>query len=275
MSSESVAAHYGRGGLGAAILAALDAAGKDTAALTQDDLASVDELHIRGREATAEVAEAAGIGPGQRVLDVGCGIGGPSRYLAAARGCEVTGLDLTQEFCDVATMLAERTGLTDRVSYRQGDALDMPFEDASFDVAWTQHAAMNIADKPRLYAEMRRVLKPGGCLAIYDILAGPAGPIHFPVPWAHEPSISFLATPDELRALLTGAGFQVKSWRDTTAAAADWFARVRAQAEDGSPPLNNLALLFGDLAPTLAGNMARNVGEQRILTIQIVARAAG
>src|SRR5690606_5294275 len=141
------------------------------------------------------------------VLDVGSGIGGTSRCLAREFGCRVTGIDLTEEYCRTAAMLSARIGLAHLVDYRQGDATNLPFADASFDVVWTEHAAMNIPDKLRLYREMHRVLEPGGTLAIHDILAGPSDEVLFPVPWARTPESSFLVTPDELRKLLDEAGF--------------------------------------------------------------------
>lgn len=130
--------------------------------------------------------------------------------------CTVTGIDLTDEYCRTAAMLSAKVGLTDLVDYRQGDATHLPFDDGVFDVVWTEHVAMNIPDKPRLYKEMNRVLKPGGTLAIYDVLAGPSGPVLFPVPWARTPDTSFLVQPNELRKLLEDAGFTISDWSDTT-----------------------------------------------------------
>ena len=170
----------------------LRANGKDPAALTIEDLAPIDQLHARGSEATLELARLAGITAGMRVLDVGGGLGGPARTLASAFGCSVEVLDLTEEFCRAGEMLTARTGLADLVCFRQGNALKMPYPGAGFDVAWTQHSSMNIADKERLYAEIQRVLRPGGRLALHEILAGPVSPIHFPVPWARDPDLSHL-----------------------------------------------------------------------------------
>ena len=185
---ERVARHYGQAGIAEAILAALAAAGKDVQRLTPDDLAPIDEFHTRGRAATADLAKLLELTARHCVLDVGSGIGGPSRYLAHTSGCTVIGLDLTPEFCAAARILAERTQLADRVSYRQGNALDMPFEDESFDVVWSQNAAMNIAERDRLYREMRRLLRKGGRLAINDVTLGGGGAPYYPVPWAREPS---------------------------------------------------------------------------------------
>ena len=180
--NEDIQQHYARSDLGTAILAALVDAGKDVNHLKPEDLAPVDEFHIRGRKATLERARAVGLDTTKQVLDVGSGVGGPSRCIAREFGCRFTGIDLTDEYCRVATMLAEGVALSHLVSYRRGDALNLPFPDENFDVVWTQHVAMNIPDKATMYREVHRVLKPGGVLAIYDILAGPAGQVLFPVP---------------------------------------------------------------------------------------------
>jgi len=197
--ARAVEAHYARRSLGDTILAALREAGKDLEHLTPDDLAPVDEFHSGQRNATVRLAQLARVSGSEAVLDVGCGIGGPSRFLAKEFGCRVTGLDLTAEFIEVANMLARRTGLAGKVTYHRGDALDLPFADASFDLAWSQNAAMNIADRDRLYAEMRRVLKPNGRLAIQDVAAGPGGEPYYPTPWAKDKSISFLFPPQITR----------------------------------------------------------------------------
>jgi SAM-dependent methyltransferase len=199
----AVERHYTRPNLENTILTALKNAGKNVDQLTVDDLAPIDEFHTRGREATANLASLLNnnLQPNFHVLDAGAGIGGPSRYLASKFGCRVTGLDLVGEYCRVADSLAKRVRLDNLLTYRQGDATHIPFEDATFDVVWTQHASMNIAYKKRFYSEMHRVVKPGGKLAIYDVFKGSnssdtggssSSSIHFPVPWASDPSISHL-----------------------------------------------------------------------------------
>lgn len=269
---ESVQAHYTRPDLGSLILAALEKAGKDLNRLTPEDLAPIDEFHIRGRAATLELARAAGVDSGKRVLDVGSGVGGTSRCLAREFGCRVTGIDLTDEYCRAAAMLTDRIGLAKLVDYRQGDATNLPFPDASFDVVWTEHVAMNIPDKPKLYRELYRVLEPGGTLAIYDVLAGPSAPVIFPVPWARTPESSFLATPDEMRSLLEQPGFNIAAWSDTTEAARAWFVALAEKIrKEGAPPLGFHVLLGPDFS-AMAQNQRRNLEEARIVLAQIVAR---
>jgi len=205
------------------------------------------------------------------VLDVGSGVGGTSRCLAKEFGCRVTGIDLTEDYCRAAELLTAKTGLAHLVDYRQGDATQLPFADASFDVVWTEHAAMNIPDKARLYREMHRVLKPGGRLAIYDVLAGPAGPVHFPVPWARTPDASFLLRPDELRALLEAAGFAITDWSDTPDAARAWFVALAEKiGREGLPPLGFHILLGADFQ-AMAQNQRRNLEEGRIVLAQVTA----
>jgi ubiquinone/menaquinone biosynthesis C-methylase UbiE len=273
MPENPVEAHYTTPDLGAAILAALRAAGKDLDHLTPDDLAPVDEFHGGQRPATQRLAEMAGLTGAERVLDVGSGLGGPSRFLAWRYGCRVSGVDLTAEFCRVAVLLTELTGLTGRVDYRQGSALDLPFPAESFDVVWSQNAAMNIADRDRLYAEMRRVLKPGGRLALQEVAAGPGGPPHFPVQWAREPGISFLLSQQEAQTKLAAAGFRIRAWQDTTAPSLQ-----TAQARAGriaTPPALGTHLLLGDDWVSMAQNSVRNLEERRTELFNAVLESSG
>lgn len=263
--------HYNRSGLAEAILGALARGGKDPQALTADDLAPVDEIHIRGRKATHELAAGLALQPGSLVLDLGCGIGGAARHLAAAYGCSVIGIDLTFDYCRAAAVLGQRSGFQANPSYLQGDATMLPFADKTFDCVWTVHTAMNIPGKPRLYAEISRVLKPGGTLAIYDILAGSGGPIHTPVPWASEPSASHLVTPEQLRSLLAGAGFSITSWKDTTEEGRLWFSRLAERTKGGTPPPVGMQLLFGESFGVMAKNQVKNLVEERITLIECIA----
>jgi SAM-dependent methyltransferase len=266
-----VETHYARTDLGDVILAALREAGKDIQRLTPDDLAPVDEFHGGQRQATIRLAELAGLRGGECVVDIGSGIGGPSRFLASRYGCRVSGVDLTAEFVRVAEMLTRMTGLVGQVDYRQGNALDLPFEDMSFDVVWSQNASMNIADRDRLYREMHRVLKPGGRLALQEVAAGPGGEPHYPVPWAREASISFLLSPEATRAKLEAAGFRVVRWQETTNTSSQAWNR----AIEAPPPVLGIHLLVGPDWAAVARNSARNYAEDRVrLFNAVLARAS-
>lgn len=270
--NKAIQTHYGRPDVGSIILAALEKAGKDLNHLTPEDLAPIDEFHIRGRAATLELARAAGLDASKYVLDVGSGVGGTSRCLAREFGCRVSGIDLTDEYCHAAAMLSAKVGLAELVDYHQGDATQLPFDDGIFDVVWTEHVAMNIRDKPRLYDEMHRVLKPGGTLAIYDVLAGPAGAVLFPVPWARTPETSFLVPPNELRKLIEDAGFTISDWSDTTEAARTWFVALAEKIRKEGFPALGFHLLMGPDFQVMAQNQGRNLQEHRIVLGQVVAR---
>jgi ubiquinone/menaquinone biosynthesis C-methylase UbiE len=268
---EPVEQHYGRGRILDSILGALRATGKDLDRLQPEDLAPVDEFHVRGREATVELARRAALEPASRVLDVGCGLGGSARYLAAEYQCRVDGIDLTQEYVDVSNALAGMVGLSDRVACRQASALEVPFGDATFDVVWTEHVQMNIADKPSFYGEIARVTRPGGILLFHDIFAGTGGPPHFPVPWAEEPSISFLAPPEQVRNTLERLGFVIHDWEDKTEASLQWIlAAIERMKASGPAPLGT-HLLMGETARSKFENVIRNLREGRIAVYQAYA----
>ncbi len=256
----AVRANYTPGDLSESILTALRDAGKDMRALTPDDLAPVDQFHLGGKAATLALIERAGLAPGMRVLDLGGGLGGSARTLATTVGCHVTVLDLSEEYCRVGAILTEWTGLSDRVTFRHGNALDISFADGAFDAVWTQHATMNIADKERLAAEIHRVLRPGGRYVLHEVMAGPVQPIHFPVPWAYDASISFLRPPDEVRALLAAAGFTELVWDDVT--------NEPLPAAPGTTLLPAFNIV-SDFA-VRARNSARSRREDRIRTVQAV-----
>jgi ubiquinone/menaquinone biosynthesis C-methylase UbiE len=269
---EAVVAHYSRDELGGSILEALKKAGKDLTALTLEDLAPLEEFHIGGRGATLELGRLAGLSGGMRVVDVGCGIGGPARALAHYFGCTVVGVDLTEPFCSAATMLNERTGLAHKVMIRHGSALDLPLEDGSCDVAWMQHVGMNIRDKARLFREIRRVLRPEGKLALHELFAGPEPAEYFPVPWASGPELSCLVSLGEIQNLLQKAGFRIDVWNDVTQESAVQFRRALEKSMKNGPPPLSLATLMGPKSPVMAGNVLRSLEEDRLRVVQSVLR---
>ncbi len=271
--SEKVARYYAPLDLEQRISEGLRKMGKDPDKLAPEDLAPVDQFHTGGREATLELAALAGLRSGMKVIDLGGGLGGPARTVAASLFCEVTVLDLSAEFCRAGEWLTRATGLSERVHFHVGDAVATPFPDASFDGAWTQHSTMNIADKAAFYREAFRLLRPGGLLAMHEIMAGNVQPIHFPVPWASEPDISALAAPAEMRELALAAGFIEVAWLDQTEAGRSWYlGRVAALAAGGGPPPLGLHLVIGERFFPAFASLVRNANEQRIAIFQGVFR---
>src|SRR3954471_23150353 len=256
---------YATGRTRASIERALADAGKRIGALDASDLALLEDFHSLGRLATAALIDLAQVGQADRVLDAGCGIGGTARLIAAARGARVTAVDLAPEYCEVAAWLNDAVGLGDRIEVRTADVTELPFDAGSFDVVVSQHVQMNIADKRRLYAEARRVLAPGGRLALWDVTAGPGGPLHLPVPWATSPEQSHLVTPEQLAELLGETGFATAHWNDLTEPAE---SAMRQLFAGGQPPLG-LHVFVPDF-PAKAANLVRNLAEDRARLIQAV-----
>jgi SAM-dependent methyltransferase len=265
--AQAINQHYGQAELSAKILAALREAGKDLEALTRDDLASFDEQHDGGRETTRELARLAGLREGMHVLDVGSGLRGPARTLAVEFGCQVTGLDLSEAFCQAATMLTARVGLQERTAFRHGSALDLPFEEATFDAVWTQGVLRNLGDKSRFFAEASRVLRPGGRLAFQASLAGPVPGVYYPTLWADDAQLSFLVSPEACRRLLVATGFHECTWHDVTAQAV-------AQAQTHRTARSEGASVRAIIAPTnleeRVANRLRNYAEGRVVQVMAV-----
>ncbi len=232
------------------------------------NLAALEDFHSLGRFATAALVDLAQIGASDRVLDAGTGIGGTARLIAADRGARVTAVDLTAEYCEVAAWLNDVAGLGDRIEVLTADVTELPFQAASFDVVISQHVQMNIADKRRLYAEARRVLAPGGRLAIWDVTAGAAGPLHFPVPWAQSPEQSHLVSSDRLAEILREAGFAAAHWNDLTGPAEQAMGGFFA----GEPQPLGLHVFVPDFQAKGA-NLVRNLAEGRAHLIQAVLTA--
>lgn len=273
LSERAVAEHYGGDHLRSRIFQAMAQAGLDLHTLRPVDLAPVDEFHMGGRPATAEIVARAGVTADDRVLDIGSGLGGLVRYLASEVGCHATGLDLTPEYVALARELTDLTGLSDRADFVEGSALALPFDDGAFSAALTFHVGMNIADRKTKYREAGRVLEAGGALVIYDVLKGPEPGMRFPVPWAETPETSHLVTAQELRTLLEASGFTVLVEEDRTPVVLKHHRAKVAELVAGTPPPPlGLHLLQGSTAKEKSQNMIGMAEAGQIALGLVIAR---
>ena len=263
--------HYGRANLSDDLFAALQKAGRKIT--TYRDTGAFDEFHIRGAEATRELANLVGLSQGQKVLDLGCGLGGPSRFIAGEYGCDVTGIDLIPEFIQIASAIAEKVGLTDKVRFQLCNILDLPFKADAFDMVWSQHTLMNISNKAKLFNQIHRVLKPNGILALYEVLAGDLAPIYYPVQWSSDPGTNFLIQENQMRELLHQAGFKNIAWQENSAQCLAWFEslnkKMTSRPQNAPPPVG-LNLVIGPTTAEKARNTLRNLQENRIRVIYVV-----
>jgi SAM-dependent methyltransferase len=269
--SKIVQDHYTHGKLLESILAFLQARGVDPQHPSCEDLFACDQMHGRGIVATREHFERAGITAGMHILDVGCAIGGSSRYIATACDCRVTGIDLTEEYVEVARELTRRCGLQEKIEYFHADALDMPFENATFDHAWCHNVTMNIEDKAGLVREIARVLKPGGRFSCSEITLGTGGEPYYPLPWASDPSSSFLVTTDEMRRILESGGFRIVARIDLTEPNMVFRREMRERAKRGEAPLivNPMSFKHGEGFLERGQNINKSA-EQGLLVEQLI-----
>lgn len=269
---DPVKAHYGSDRLETRLFQALETAGKDPDSLGLKDLAPVDQLHTGGMNATVALVEQAGLKPGATVLDAGCGIGGSSRLMAGQFEFTVTGVDLSDRFIQVAKRLTGRQLLPDRLGFRSGSVLDLPFEKERFDAVLCQHVLMNVRDKNTSIKEFSRVLRAGGKLIFHEIVKGGRAPILYPVPWAEKSHISFVEPWDTLRPLLKTHGFKTEYYSDGTQKAAEWWNRVKQAAEKRDPLKRVLGphLIFGENAALFGKTMCHNLEKDRIRVVEAV-----
>jgi SAM-dependent methyltransferase len=273
-TEREVATHYTRGALLPAFLDALKQMGKNPDRLAAMDLATGDEFHLGWLPATAALAKNLGLAPGMHVLDVGSGVGGPARYFAEAHKCRVTGIDLTEEFVQVAADLTRRCALEDLVTFQQGSALELPFDAGTFDAATLIHVGMNIADKAKLFDEVRRALKPGGLFCVYDVMRLGEGDLPYPMPWAQSIDTSFVETPEAYRRRLIAAGFKIEREENRRAFVLELARETKAKIErDGLPPLN-AHILIGPEAKVRLGNVMATLEKGTIAPVEMIARAA-
>jgi len=259
-ATSSIVGHYGAEDLVNQIMRALAAAGYNTASPTVEMLNLIDQLHGGGLNSTKAQAELAGVAKDMRVLDAGCGVGGSSRYLAHTHGCQVEAIDLTPQYVEAAVRLNELCGLDKKIVVRQGSVTDLPYADRCFDLVWCQNVTMNVEDKRRMFSEAYRVLAPSGRYMISHLAQGPGGEPHYPLPWAREPSYSFLGTPEKILECLKGVGF----------------VDIQSRTESGAPGSARSDLgpstIMGSDMPERQANVARSVKDGRLIRMLVVAQ---
>lgn len=276
MSSDSaLSQHWAKGDVYTSIVAALEKAGKPLDSLTIEDIAPVDHFHARGFPATVELADKLPITNGQHILDIGCGLGGPARYLAHRFGCKVSGVDITPQFVEVADKLTGLLHMEGKVELSLGDGNHLPYPDATFDGAISQHVTMNVENRIQFFVEACRVLKPGAFFAITEHGLGASGDPQYPLPWSEDGSGAYLKTPDDTRGLLERSGFEDVVIERTGAKYLEGYNRVLALAARGELPPLGIHILMGETAPQKTRNAARNIEERRTEPIQVICRKAG
>ena len=268
-----VAQHYGVDNLEEKILRAFEAAGKPRNSLTLDDLAGIDEFHVGGREATEALAAQLPLRIGMKLLDIGSGIGGSARYFASQHGCDVTGVDLTAEFVRAAQALTSRVAPQLAVRFEQASALELPFAPQSFDGAYLFHVGMNIADKRKLFAEVHRVLRAGGWLALFEIMRTDEGEFGFPVPWASSSAESFVSTAAEYQEALAAAGFTIAAQRDRRQFAIEFLERMIVRNQQPGPKPLGVSFLMGETAPLKMKNVMEGLRRALISPVEMIARS--
>jgi ubiquinone/menaquinone biosynthesis C-methylase UbiE len=272
-AEHDISSHYASDDLLGRLRASLVEDGVDPEHPTIEALAHYDHFHGRGLEATAEIADRLEIAPSDHLLDIGSGLGGPARYFAQRFGCRVTGIDLTEAFCEVARRLTRLLALEDRVDFVHGDALAMPFDAARYDGAYSMNVSMNIKDKDRLYREVGRVLKPGAWLVFSELLRGAGPEPDYPTPWARSAETSFLSTLEDTQRALKDAGFELTDTRITREENLAFGARSRAMVERGEkPPHRAVQLVHPEIARAAAANTSRGVADGRLIPVELFAR---
>ena len=268
MDDKAINEHYGISGILNSIMDGLKSSGKNLDALNLDDLAPIDEFHTRGKESTIEIADLAHIQSHHDILDVGCGLGGSARYIASKYGCSVIGIDLTDEYVDVANKLTELVHLTDKVSFKQGSALELQFPSNHFDVVWTEHTQMNISDKTQFYGELSRVLKPNGRLVFHDIFFGTASNPYYPTPWAEYDMLSSLCTQEEAKDVIEKSNLVIHEWNDKSEQSLEFFKETVKRIETSESVPLGIHLLMGKTAKTKLLNQIQNLEENRVSIVQ-------
>jgi ubiquinone/menaquinone biosynthesis C-methylase UbiE len=268
--------HYRHGELLSAISSGVEKLGKTSKNVTVDDLAPVDEFHIGGRKASADFLNQLQLSPDKHILDIGCGIGGTSRFVADRYKCTVSGIDLSDEYIRTGEKLSAWLGLEKIIHLQQGSAVQTGFENNSFDAAYMLHVGMNIKDKSALFEEAFRVLRPSSLFGVYDVMKMDEGEILFPVPWAENAITSSVASLDEYKLALEKAGFVIEAERNRKDFAIEFFEKLKVKSASAkNRPALGLHILMGETAEIKVQNMVKNIASGKIAPVELIARKPG
>ena len=270
---ENVSAHYTHGNLLSAVKNGIELLGKTSSSITVEDLAPLDEFHIGGRQASENFLDQLNFSAKDHLIDVGCGLGGASRFVAKRYSSKVTGIDLTPEYIETGEALCTWLGLDDLVNLQQGSALSMPFDDGAFDGGYMMHVGMNIKDKIGLYKEIFRVLRSGAKFGVYDVMMVEEGELMYPVPWATTASESEVASPGQYKQAMEEAGFSVIAEDNRHEFALSFFEQLRKNSSNiGGPPPLGIHILMGNDSANKVQNMIQNVSYGYIAPVELIAK---
>lgn len=270
--TDPIETHWGAPDVLERILEAISASQLSAGSVTVEQLAPVDHIHARGFAATRELADSLPVRSGDRIIDIGCGLGGPARYLADRFGCHVEGIDISATFVDAGNRLSEMTGMLDSVTIRHGDGERLPYEKESFDGGYAQHVTMNVANRDRFFAEAFRVLRPGAFFALTEHGLGAAGTPRHPVPWSDDGAGAYLIAPEQTGVLLGAAGFQEIEVVETGDEYLQGYRRMISLMDAGSLPPLGVHIILGPAAAEKIRNAARNIEERRTRPIKVMCR---
>ena len=216
--------------------------------ITRKHTSSFDEFHVRGRAVSEELFSQIVLNKDSQVLDLGCGLGGTCRMLSEKYGCMVHGIDYSEQHISTAESLSNLTGFTDKTHFTQGDATELPYPSCQFDLIITQHVQMCIADKQKLYSELKRVLRRGGLFIYYDVFKKNDGLLNYPLPWVNDETNNHLINSDQLQDLLLSLDFKKISSQDQTQKGIGFLTKFLAKADEKPDILTGQKILMGDNA---------------------------
>lgn len=264
--------HYTHGDLLKTLELVFNELGQMPDSVTMEQLAAIDEFHIGGRQATTHLIEQVQFADQVKLLDIGCGLGGTTRYLASHYDSQVIGIDLTAEYLNVGKLFNQNLGLTDKINLLQASALSLPFAEQTVDGVTMLHVGMNIEDKQKLFSEVFRCLRKKSYFLIYDVMQSNEGEIFYPLPWSSTAKNSYLASIETYQKALIEAGFEIHKINNRREFSINYFNQ---QAEvikaDRVKPTLSLQTLIRDDAKSKFSNLIQQIKSNVLAPVEIIA----